>query len=184
MRDVYADNPDAARYAGFWIRVAANLLDALWMAAVSQVTFIGFGRTVIATPKAVSASTTYNLTAFGPAIVVVAFWMVKGATPGKMLCGLRIVDEPTGGRLTALAVRRTLRDGDWSAVDCAALGYLYLIIDPRKQGLHDKVRADARACVGADRPDQSARCICGQSVRGGGRLLALTAFSTASAMNA
>jgi hypothetical protein len=27
MRDVYADAPDSARYAGLWIRIAANVLD-------------------------------------------------------------------------------------------------------------------------------------------------------------
>ena len=34
MRDVYADTPDAARYAGFWIRVFANVLDVLLVAGL------------------------------------------------------------------------------------------------------------------------------------------------------
>ena len=33
MRDVYADTPGSDRYAGFWIRVFANVLDVLLLAA-------------------------------------------------------------------------------------------------------------------------------------------------------
>ena len=34
MRDVYAAVPGSERYAGFWIRVAANVLDLLILAAI------------------------------------------------------------------------------------------------------------------------------------------------------
>jgi len=43
MRDVYADTPDSARYAGFWIRVAANVLDVLIIAAINQVLLFAIG---------------------------------------------------------------------------------------------------------------------------------------------
>jgi uncharacterized RDD family membrane protein YckC len=55
-----------------------------------------------------------------------------------MMCALRMIDEPTGGRLTVWQcigryVMATL------AILCAGLGYVWIAIDPRKQGWHDKL---------------------------------------------
>src|SRR5829696_8239801 len=110
------------------------------MAALNRLIFIGVGTTVIGRQGGIM-STSYDATAlwlvFGPSIVTVAFWIVKGATPGKMMCRLRIVDEQTGGRPTVWpCVGRYVMA--MIALGCVCVGYLYLIIDPRKQGLHDK----------------------------------------------
>ena len=36
MRHVYSGTPESARYAGFWIRIFANVLDVLLFAAVNM----------------------------------------------------------------------------------------------------------------------------------------------------
>ena len=73
-----------------------------------------------------------------PPIVIIGSWIALGASPGKLMLGLRIVDEPTGGRPTAWqCIGRYLMA--LVAVLCAGLGYLWIVIDPRRQGWHDKV---------------------------------------------
>jgi uncharacterized RDD family membrane protein YckC len=55
-----------------------------------------------------------------------------------VLLGLRIVDDPTGGRPSAwqcLGRYVTALVG----ILCAGVGYLWIAIDARNQGLHDKI---------------------------------------------
>jgi uncharacterized RDD family membrane protein YckC len=123
----------APRYAGFWIRVAANLLDVLILAALNMAA-------VLLTPTA-------PVTRRGPEVqlgpimaplLVIGFWIAKAATPGKMILGLRIIDSRTGrapsvwqcvGRYVIALV----------SVACAGLGYFWIPLDARKQAWHDKV---------------------------------------------
>jgi uncharacterized RDD family membrane protein YckC len=135
MRSVYADLPDAARYAGFWIRVFANVLDGLLFAAVNQLARLGAGAVLGSTAHLAPESVL--LTTLSP-LVIVLCWMWKGTSPGKWMCGLRIVDEPTGGPLTPWQCVGRYVMG-LLAVALGGIGYAYLVIDPRKQGLHDKI---------------------------------------------
>ncbi|MCB0162813.1 MAG: RDD family protein [Anaerolineae bacterium] len=65
------------------------------------------------------------------------FWVLIGATPGKRLMGLRIV-RLNGQPLTVgLALLRYL--GYWLSFLLLCLGYVWIIIDPRRQGWHDKL---------------------------------------------
>src|SRR5215203_5301443 len=111
------------------------------MAALNRLIFIGVGTTVIGRQGGIM-STSYDATAlwlvFGPSIVTIGFWIVKGATPGKMMCRLRIVDEQTGGRPAVLQCVGRYVVG-LVAAGCVAIGYLWIMIDQRKQGLHDKI---------------------------------------------
>ncbi len=67
-------------------------------------------------------------------IVIISFWFLKGATPGKMLLGIKIVDE------------KTLSDPKFWQWILRYIGYLILFpgflwipFDRRKQGWHDKL---------------------------------------------
>ncbi|MEO6291222.1 MAG: RDD family protein, partial [Burkholderiaceae bacterium] len=79
-------------YAGFWIRVGAALIDSILLLLIITPLLVKFyGWTYF------SASTGSNAYVFVkgpsdfiisyliPAIISIAFWMTKGATPGKML---------------------------------------------------------------------------------------------------
>ena len=137
-----AGRPGAPRYAGFWIRVFANVLDvlaigALNMAAILVATAWLGGRGIGSVSVGIS-EVALQLGTLWPALAIIAFWIWKGATPGKMMCRLRIVDESTGGRLgTWQCVGRYVVAG--IAVGLAGIGYLWIAIDPRKQGWHDKI---------------------------------------------
>ncbi len=72
------------------------------------------------------------------AAAVVAFWRYYGATPGKLAVGLRIVDATSGatpstGRLVLRLLCYLL-----SAAPLY-LGFLWIAVDRRRQGWHDKI---------------------------------------------
>lgn len=73
-----------------------------------------------------------------PAVAVIAFWRSCGATPGKLAIAAKIVDAQSGGRpSTARLVTR------FFAYLVSALplflGFVWIAIDRRKQGWHDKI---------------------------------------------
>jgi uncharacterized RDD family membrane protein YckC len=73
-----------------------------------------------------------------PAIAVIAFWVARQATPGKMVFGARIVDARTGNSLTVRqSIGRYL--GYFVSTIPFGLGLIWVAFDPRKQGWHDKL---------------------------------------------
>jgi uncharacterized RDD family membrane protein YckC len=66
----------------------------------------------------------------------IALWVLVGMTPGKRIMGLIIVGED-GGRVTiGKAIRRYV---GYYLSSILLLGYLWVLIDPRRQALHDKL---------------------------------------------
>jgi uncharacterized RDD family membrane protein YckC len=135
--------PAGTQYAGFWIRVAANVLDGLILSAINTViVLLSEGWLVSHLPSGVgSVSRPAPGIELGPVVAIgfiIGSWIAFGATPGKMMCRLRIVDEASGRKPTpwqcigryVLAV---------VGVACAGIGYLWIAIDPRRQGWHDKI---------------------------------------------
>lgn len=118
--------PEAAvEYMGFWIRVAAAIIDYLVILAVSSL-----------------FSLILQVGAF-PFFVV--FWLyhwlfigLKGQTLGKMALGIKVVDA--AGSVPGLG-RAALREVPGKIVSYIAiyLGFLWIIWDGRKQGWHDKI---------------------------------------------
>jgi uncharacterized RDD family membrane protein YckC len=73
-----------------------------------------------------------------PAVAVVAFWIARQATPGKMLIRAKIVDAETGAPLTRRqAIVRYL--GYYLSMFGLFLGFFWVGWDRRKQGWHDKL---------------------------------------------
>ena len=73
-----------------------------------------------------------------PAIAVIVFWRYRGATPGKMAISARIVDARTGAKPStgALVVRYFAYLVSTLPL---MLGFVWIGIDRRKQGFHDKI---------------------------------------------
>ena len=144
MRDVYADTPDSARYAGFWIRVFANVLDALLLGAVNMAVALAVEAWELGTlPSSVGSVSGVHpgpaiFALVSPSIVIIGSWIALGASPGKLMLRLRIVDEPTGGSPTVWQCIGRFVMGVIGVV-CVGIGYLWIVIDPRKQGWHDKL---------------------------------------------
>lgn len=126
-------------YASFWSRLLAALIDAIWM--YGSIYLILWYMT---------ASDFYNITKIDftlvffifewvlPLIVTVIFWIVKSATPGKMLLKLKIVDADT---LLATTPQKLLVRYLAYVVSAIPLfiGYFWVLLDKRKQGWHDKI---------------------------------------------
>jgi uncharacterized RDD family membrane protein YckC len=67
----------------------------------------------------------------------IGFWVLLGQTPGKSLMGVRI-SRVTGQPLTIRrAVLRYL--GYWLSAIPLGLGFLWVLMDDRRQGWHDKL---------------------------------------------
>jgi uncharacterized RDD family membrane protein YckC len=73
-----------------------------------------------------------------PAVAIVAFWIARQATPGKMLIHAKIVDAETAAPLTRRqAIGRYL--GYYVSLIGLGFGFFRVGWDPRKQGWHDKL---------------------------------------------
>ena len=73
-----------------------------------------------------------------PAVAVIVFWKLRGATPGKMAISAKIVDAKTGGPpSTGQLVGRYF--GYFVSIVPLFLGLIWVGIDRRKQGFHDKL---------------------------------------------
>jgi uncharacterized RDD family membrane protein YckC len=135
------------QYAGFVTRLIAYIIDQLIIAGViSLVTVVaGFVMQSLNINELIGAQRIAQVIMFILALVLIicflilyniGFWMLAGQTPGKRLMGLRIV-RTDGERITiGPAIRRWV--GYWlSAI--LFLGYLWVLVDDRRQALHDKL---------------------------------------------
>ncbi len=129
------------RYAGFWIRFAAAMIDTVLLLLFTLPLLIAiYGWAYFDADKTgfVAGGADILITWIMPAVAVIVFWVAKQATPGKMLLSARIVDASTGN---APSVGQLI--GRYFAYLVSlvpfGLGYLWIAFDKRKQGWHDKL---------------------------------------------
>ena len=127
-------------YVGFWVRVVASLIDTVLLALiVTPLLAAVYGRGYLdMSIGAVPGTPDLLLSWVLPAVAVIAFWVARQATPGKMVFSARIVDARTGREPSAgQCIGRYLAYFVSSVPFC--LGFLWVAIDRRKQGWHDKL---------------------------------------------
>jgi uncharacterized RDD family membrane protein YckC len=126
-------------YAGFWIRVGATLIDSVIFLIVIMVplTFI-YGQAYWTGDQYLHGFWDLILNYVFPISATIWFWMRFMGTPGKMALKLRIVDAQTGNRLSlGQAIGRYL--GYIVSAIPLGLGFIWIGIDSKKQGWHDKL---------------------------------------------
>lgn len=144
---------DQVRYAGFWIRFVAFVIDSVLISMIvgpllwkiyGSAYFQDYvdllqGRVDLAADRPMFAGPADMLVSLVlPAIGIVILWIARQATPGKMVLSLRIVDASTHAPLSsAQAIVRYL--GYYVSMFGLMLGFLWIALDPRKQGWHDKL---------------------------------------------
>ncbi|MBS7457351.1 RDD family protein [Coralloluteibacterium stylophorae] len=131
---------DDTRYAGFWIRVGASLIDMILIALITIPLLLAAYGPAYLEPDAplVAGPVDVLLSYVLPAVATIAFWLWKRATPGKMAVSTQVVDARTGDTIGALqAVVRYI--GYVVAGLPLGLGFLWVAFDGRKQGWHDKL---------------------------------------------
>lgn len=129
----------ASMYAGFWIRTGAAIIDSIFVMAiiVPILTWI-YGVTYWQGESLVHGFWDVVLNYLAPAMAVVAFWIYKSATPGKMMTKITIVDAETGEQpSTRQFIVRYL--GYYVSMIPLFLGMIWVGLDKRKQGWHDKL---------------------------------------------
>jgi uncharacterized RDD family membrane protein YckC len=141
--DPAAPAPSLARpieYVGFWKRFVAFLIDTfiILVVTVPLVLAIYGPRYSDRGANGFAGVWDFLIQVVLPAIAVIVFWRYRGATPGKMAISARIVDArtfaaPSTGRLVTryfAYIVSTLP---------VFIGFLWIGIDRRKQGFHDKI---------------------------------------------
>jgi uncharacterized RDD family membrane protein YckC len=122
-------------YVGFWARVGAALIDTcalLFLVVPLMVWYFGGDWAFATGLKAFTIN--YVL----PALAVLLFWFLRGATPGKMAISAVIVDAHTlAAPSPAQLVGRYL--GYYVSAIALGLGLVWVAFDARKQGWHDKM---------------------------------------------
>ncbi|MCY4045083.1 MAG: RDD family protein [Cellvibrionales bacterium] len=129
----------APRYAGFFVRFLAQVLDLIIFAVLT----IPFA--LILKPKALPDFKTLFIGTGNawvdlglPLAVILICWAYRAGTPGKWLFKLRIVDARTQQSLKPDQVFIRVI-GYILAFLPLGLGYFWVLFDRRKQGLHDKL---------------------------------------------
>lgn len=126
-------------YAGFWIRTLASLIDTflLLLIIVPVLTMI-YGPGFFMGEPGIGAFWYVIFNYIFPAAVIILFWYFKSATPGKMVLRLKILDAKTGGKPSTrqLLVRYI---GYYISTIPMLLGLVWVGVDKRKQGWHDKL---------------------------------------------
>jgi uncharacterized RDD family membrane protein YckC len=135
-------------YAGFWIRLAAKILDSLVLGVFAFAFFFALGLVVALgsgshDPEKMreNGRLVGNLAPFIWIPVVMAysgFFLSRfGATPGKMACKLKVVDGNGGGVGFGRGCVRVLAEVV-SGIICYA-GYIMAAFDREKRALHDRI---------------------------------------------
>jgi len=138
------------RYAGFWIRVGASIIDTLIMCIIFIPTAMYLYDFNSNSTQITSSSMSFYSSSFHiqptnniflnyilPAILVLLFWLYKSATPGKLITKLKIVDAKTGNKPTT--IQFFLRYIGYFLSSIFFLGFIWIAFDRRKQGWHDKL---------------------------------------------
>ena len=132
---------DDVEYAGFWVRVAASLIDTLLIVSITMpLLFAIYGKAYFgaSTGEVFAGLADFLVSWLAPAGAVIVFWQYKQATPGKLILSARIVDAKTGKTLSmGQSIARYL--GYFVSTIPLGLGLLWVAFDPKKQGWHDKL---------------------------------------------
>jgi len=133
----------AVVHAGVWIRAWAVFLDSLiQLVVLGCLILLGYvvGFSIAEDEDAAMAVIFLaELVAF-LGMVVYESWFVfhKGATPGKMACGLRVVTVSGGPLSWGVVIGRSVAKAFINS-SCAGVGALVAAVDDEKRGLHDRM---------------------------------------------
>ena len=139
LRDM--GSPDGYRYAGFWIRVWAFVIDLLLLLAVTLPLLLWIYGVEYFAPESsmrIRGPMDLLISYVLPTVAVIIFWRYKSATPGKMMVSAKIVDARTGGKPSSGQFLIRYFAYIVSTVPLG-LGLFWIAFDRRKQAWHDKL---------------------------------------------
>lgn len=131
------------KYAGFWIRFCATMIDSLIISLILLPVLYGvYGDNYFTNTNLIKGPIDFILSYIVPVIATIALWMKFKGTPGKTMLGLHIVDFKTGEALNIKqSIIRYLGYFVMSLPLC--LGFIFIAFDKHKRGWHDKMAGSA-----------------------------------------
>lgn len=137
LASVNTDRP--FQYVGFWTRVLITLLDSCWVIAIiGPILYFIYGADYLSNMDMQASGLSIGIQYLIPAAMTLLFWLVRSATPGKMLLKAVIVDANTMGKPSkGQLITRYL--GYFVSTIPFGLGLIWVGIDDKKQGWHDKM---------------------------------------------
>jgi uncharacterized RDD family membrane protein YckC len=124
--------PSTPKYAGFWIRALAIIIDWVILAIIGKVFF---GDQVTSFNDGTFRVSYTGWRVIVPLSFALFFWIWKSATPGKMALKLKIVNQEGSSLTPKQSIIRLLS----YAADIAIVGLIWVGIDAKKQCWHDKI---------------------------------------------
>ena len=124
--------PEQPRYAGFWIRLLAYILDAIVLGAITYPLVRVLSSMGIGDGSSNILSIAISWMYF--AVFESSEWM---ASPGKKVLGLIVTDEQGMKISIGRATRRYLAKIVSGLI--LGIGFIMIAFTARKQGLHDKI---------------------------------------------
>lgn len=126
-------------YAGFWVRVGASIIDTLLIMIITIPILVSiYGWKHFGSGLLITGPADFLISWVFPAVAVIWFWTQRQATPGKAALSLRVLDADSGGNLSiGQSIGRYL--AYFVSGIPLGLGLIWVGIDKRKQGWHDKL---------------------------------------------
>jgi len=144
-------------YAGFISRLMAYTIDLV----IVVVSLVGIGW-VMRTAASIFQMDFIIVSAFWIAVAgllsflfigiyYIFFWSLVGQTPGKMILGIRVISVDGGPVSFWQSIRRFV---GYLISFILYLGYLWILVDDRRQGWHDKIANTLVVYAWDARPDE------------------------------
>lgn len=126
-------------YAGFWIRFGASIIDMVIMVLVIYVPLsLIYGDQYGNEDQLIHGVWDVLLGYVVPIFATIWFWLKYMATPGKIVTKLKVVDAVSGQKMST--IQATIRYFAYiPAAIPLGLGFIWVGIDKKKQGWHDKL---------------------------------------------
>lgn len=141
-------------FAGFWVRLAAFIIDQviLWAGLVPvrliiNITMLLLSSTTLSGELLFSFSLKDIAIYLCGALYFVLCTYYTGTTPGKRLMNLRVVSADDDNKLPFINVVYRETIGRFLSGFLVAIGYLLIALDREKRGLHD-ILCDTRVVYG------------------------------------
>lgn len=126
-------------YVGFWPRLGAVIIDQIIVTIITlPILLLVYGTAYFTKTTFIAGPLDVVVSYIFPFVWVLAFWIYRQATPGKMVVGAKIISAKTGGKPSAGQLV-----GRYFAYIISTLplllGFLWAAWDPKKQTWHDKL---------------------------------------------
>lgn len=127
------------KYAGFWIRFAASLIDSLIIGVIILPLLLYiYGVNYFFSTQLVKGFWDVLLQLVFPAVAIIILWIYRSATPGKNIAEIQIVDAQTLNKPSPKqCVIRYL--AYYPGLLCLGAGFFMVGFDAKKRAWHDRI---------------------------------------------